>query len=74
MRGMATERPLQDHRQLPTGDVRAERTYLAAHVFLDVPGAGKSPSDMSEQGAWEGMMGYRVKVAHASELLACRLR
>lgn len=46
----------QDHRSLPAGDFRVERSYLADHVFAVVPGGDKPTIDMVKQRAWEGMM------------------
>jgi hypothetical protein len=46
----------EDFRPLEVGLFRAERRYLADHVFLDVPGDGAPPSDVVPREAWEGML------------------
>jgi hypothetical protein len=51
---MTPKRP-RDHRALPPDDFRAERTYLADHVFASVGGGGEPASDVVDQDAWESM-------------------
>lgn len=46
----------EDRRPISDGRFRAERQYLADHVFLGVPGGGQPPSDVVPREAWEGMM------------------
>jgi hypothetical protein len=46
----------EDHRRLEPGDFRAERTYLADHVFALITEGEDGPIELVEQEAWEGMM------------------
>jgi hypothetical protein len=46
----------EDLRSLDVALFRAERQYLADHIFLGVPGGGAPPSDVVPREAWEGMM------------------
>jgi hypothetical protein len=46
----------EDRVPLSVGRFRAERQYLADHVFLNVPGAGAPPSELVDRETWEGIM------------------
>ena len=45
-----------DRVPLSVGRFRAERQYLADHVFLSVPGGGAPPSELVDRKTWEGIM------------------
>jgi hypothetical protein len=46
----------EDRRPLEVGLFRAERQYLADHVFALVSGGDEPPNDVVPREAWEGMM------------------